>query len=239
MTGIKTTDNIRKVILAISAHPDDIEFAAGGTMFKFKELGYDIYLIVATNGENGFKIDHKPREVRVKTRHNEQLNAAKILGVKKIFFLNYRDCYLKNDNILRMKIGKIIKKVKPEIIFTFDPSNRSFESVNLLHRDHRVISEASFDAVFAARNRYLLPGEPHSVKQFWFFGCDKPNKFVNITGLIKQKIELIGAHRSQFSDHKTMEKWVKEHLSSYTKKYKYSEKFRVVNITQPFVMERV
>ncbi len=233
MTG--TTQN--KVLLAISAHPDDIEFAAGGTMFKFKKLGYDIYFIVATNGENGFKIDHKPRSVRVKTRHNEQLMAAKILGVKKVFFLNHKDCFLKYDDKLREQIAVIIKKVKPEIIFSFDPSNKSFESVNLLHRDHRVIAEAVFDAVFAARNRYLIPGISHSVKKFWFFGCDKPNHFENITSLINDKIKLIEAHRSQYSEHNSMSDWVKKHLSQYTKKYKYSEKFRIVNISQPFVKE--
>ncbi len=225
------------VLLAISAHPDDIEFSSGGTMFKFAELGYDIYFVVATNGENGFKIDHKPKSLRIKTRHKEQLAAAKLLGVKKVFFLNYRDCLLPNDDALRVKLAGIIKKVKPEIVFTFDPANRSFESVNLLHRDHRAISEASFDAVFAARNRYLLPGEPHSVKQFWFFGPDKPNHFENITKYINKKISLIEKHHSQFSDHKLMSDWVKSHLSSYTKKYKFSEKFRIVDITVPFVME--
>lgn len=230
MTG--TIQN--RTLLAISAHPDDIEFSCGGTMFKFKELGYEIYFIVATNGENGFKIAHKPRSQRVKIRHNEQLKAAKLLGVKKVFFLNHRDCYLKCDDKLREQIALVIKKVKPEIIFSFDPSNRSFESVNLLHRDHRVISEAVFDSVFAARNRYLLPGETHSVKKLWFFGCDKPNHFENITGVINDKIKLIEAHRSQFSDHESMQKWVKVHLSMYTKKYKYSEKFRIVSVTQPF-----
>ncbi|KXK54958.1 MAG: lmbe family protein [Chlorobi bacterium OLB5] len=236
MTGTKTIVK-NKVILAISAHPDDIEFAAGGTLFNLNQMGCQIYLIVATNGENGFKIDHKPRSYRIKTRHKEQLKAAEILGIKKVFFLNYRDCSLKNDDILRKKIGLLIKKIKPEIIFAFDPSNRTFESVNLLHRDHRVIAEASFDAVFAARNRYLLPGEPHSVKQFWFFGCDRPNHYENITKYINKKIDLIKAHRSQFNEHESMEKWVKEHLSSYTNRYKYSEKFRIVNITQPFVKE--
>lgn len=233
MTGI--TQN--KVLLAVSAHPDDIEFSCGGTMFKFRKLGYDIYFIVATNGENGFKIDHKPRSERVKIRHKEQLKAAKILGVKKVFFLNHKDCYLKYDDKLREQIALVIKKVRPEIVFSFDPSNRSFESVNLLHRDHRVIAEAVFDAVFAARNRYMLPGETHSVRKFWFFGCDKPNHFENITGLINDKIKLIESHRSQFMDHLGMHEWVKTHLSQYTKKFKYSEKFRIVDVTQPFTGE--
>lgn len=235
MTG--TTQN--KKLLAVSAHPDDIEFSCGGTMFKFKKQGYEIYFLVATNGENGFKIGHKPRSERVKSRHKEQLKAAGLLGVKKVFFLNYRDCYLKYDDKLREQIALVIKKVKPEIIFSFDPSNRTFESVNLLHRDHRVISEAVFDAVFAARNRYLLPGETHSVSKFWFFGCDRPNHYENITGEINNKIKLIEAHRSQFHDHDSMQKWVKVHLSQYTNKFKYSEKFRIVNITQPFTGEDI
>ncbi|MCC6864641.1 MAG: PIG-L family deacetylase [Ignavibacteria bacterium] len=223
-----------KVILAVSAHPDDVEFSAGGTMFKFIKKGYEIYFVIATNGENGFKIKDQPAKSRIKIRHDEQLKAAKILGVKKVFFLNRKDCFLKYDDKLRKELGLIIKKIKPEIVFSFDPSNHSFESVNVLHRDHRLIAEAAFDAVFAARNRYLLKGEPHAVKQFWFFGCDKPNYFENITAYINDKINLIKAHRSQFYDNESMSKWVKEHLSNYTKKYKYSEKFRIVNISQPF-----
>jgi LmbE family N-acetylglucosaminyl deacetylase len=227
---------MNKVILAVSAHPDDIEFSVGGTMFKYKEKGYDIYFVVATNGENGFKIGHKPKSERIKIRHKEQLNAARLLGVKKVFFLNYRDCYLVNNDELRAKLAKIIKKVKPEIIFTFDPANRAYESINLNHRDHRAIGEAVFDAVFAARNRYMLPGDSCAVRYFYFFGPDKPNHFENITGYIGKKIKLIEAHRSQWDDRNTMERWVKEHLSNYTKKYKYSERFRIVEIKKPFVM---
>lgn len=225
-----------KVILAVSAHPDDIEFSCGGTMFRFKEQGYEIYFVIATNGENGFKIGHKPRIERIRIRHKEQLNAAKQLGVKKVFFLNYKDCFLENTNELRVKLVRIIKKVRPEIVFTFDPANRTFESVNLNHRDHRAIGEAVFDAVFAARNRYFSSGESFSVKYFHFFGSDKPNYFENITRYITKKIELIEAHRSQYSDHDSMAKWVKKHLSQYSRKYKYSEKFRIVEITKPFTM---
>lgn len=225
-----------KVILAISAHPDDIEFSAGGTMFKYKELGYSFYFVIATNGENGFKIAHKPKAERIRIRHKEQLNAAKLLGVKKVYFLNYRDGYLSNSDELRDRLAKIIKEVKPELVFTFDPANKEFESINLNHRDHRAIAEASFDAVFAARNRYMFPGGSWAVKSFHFFGADKPNHFENITGYIDEKIRLIEAHRSQWDDRDTMERWVKEHLSSYTKKYKFSERFRIVPIQIPFVM---
>ena len=223
-----------KTLLAVSAHPDDIEFAAGGTMFKLGEAGYKIFLIVATNGENGFKIGHKPRKERIILRYNEQMNAAKLLGVRKVFFLHFRDGYLKKEDSLRDKISIIIKKVKPQIVFSFDPANHMFESINLNHHDHRAISEAVFDAVFAARNRYMLPGESHAVEQFYFYGAEKPNHYENITKYIDKQINLIKQHRSQYYDKKSLEKWVKEHLSSYTKKYKYSERFRIVKIMQPF-----
>lgn len=223
-----------KVILAISAHPDDIEFACSGTLFKFKEKGWQIFLVVATNGENGFKIAHKPKNERIALRHSEQLKAAKILRIKKVFFLNYRDCRLTNSEALRAKLSKIIKQVKPQIVFSFDPANKAFESVNLNHHDHRAIAEASFDAVFAARNRYLYPGPSHAVKTFYFFGPDKPNHFENITKFINKKIDVIAAHRSQFETHEVMADWVKMHLSNYTRKYKYSERFRIVQIQKPF-----
>jgi LmbE family N-acetylglucosaminyl deacetylase len=141
----------------------------------------------------------------------------------------------KNQHVSSKSILHNSLNLKPEIVFTFDPSNKSFDSVNLNHRDHRVIGEAVFDAVFAARNRYMLKGDPHAVSYFYFFGCDKPNHFENITKYIKNKIDLIKEHRSQFYEQKGMEEWVKEHLSSYTKKYKYSERFRIVKIYQPFI----
>lgn len=223
-----------KVILGIAAHPDDLEFSCGGSMIKFREQGYKIYFAVATNGENGFKLAHKSKKNRIKIRYNEQIKAAKILDVEKVFFLNYKDGLLSNTDGLRKKLAAIIKKVKPDIIMTFDPANLTFESVNVNHRDHRVIGEASFDAVFMARNRYMLPGESHAVSYFWFFACDKPNHFENISKYIYGKIELIKEHRSQFYDFNDMEQWVKLHLSSFTKKYKYSEKFRIVEIQIPF-----
>ena len=224
---------MKNVVLAISAHPDDIEFGCGGTVSKFKERGYDIYLVVATNGENGFKIGHKPRKERVRIRYNEQKKAAKIMGVKKIFFLHYRDGYLRNDEKLRDRIAWIIKRVKPDTIISFDPAYLAFENINLNHRDHRAVAEAAFDAVFAARNRYLLPGEPHVVNQFYFYITDKPNHFENITKYINKKIELASQHRSQYYDVDTMKEWIKSNLSSYTKRFKYSEQFRVVKIMPP------
>lgn len=231
---------MNKTILAVGAHPDDIEFSCTGTLLKFKEKGYQIYYVIATNGENGFKIEHKPKKQRIRIRHNEQLNAAKKMGVEEVFFLNYRDGFLAYTYELRQKLVKIIKNVKPEIIFSFDPANREFESINLNHRDHRNIAEAVFDSAFAARNRYMYPGTLHSISYFYFFGTNShlANHFENITGYIDKKLEILREHKSQFDDFKKASEWVKNYVSGFTKKYKYSERFRVVKVEQVFTQKQ-
>lgn len=223
-----------KIILAIGAHPDDLEFSCVGILRKFIEKGYTVNYVIATNGENGFKISHRPRKQRIEIRRKEQLNAARRLGVNKVFFFGYRDGFLKNDDGLRKKLVKVIKQVKPEVIFSFDPANRTFENINLQHRDHRNISKAVFDAVFAAKNRYMYPGKPHTVNQLYFYASEKPDYFENITKYISLKLKVLAEHKSQFSDFSKVESWVKTYFSKFTKKYKYSEAFRVIKIEQMF-----
>lgn len=225
---------INKRALAIGAHPDDIEFSCTGCLLNLKEKGYDVYYIIATNGENGFKSGYKPKRQRIKIRYLEQLNAANILGVNKVYFLGHRDGFLENSNALRRGLVNIIRKVKPEIIFSFDPANRTFENINLQHRDHRKIGTAVFDAVFAARNNYIYPGEGFQVSYLYLFGSDRPNYFHNINKQIDKKIEILSEHKSQFTDFDKVSDWVRNYLSKFTRKYKYSEAFRIVKIERIF-----
>ena len=226
--------SISKRTLAIGAHPDDIEFSCTGCLLNLKEKGYDVYYTIATNGENGFKAGYKPKGQRIKIRYQEQLNAANILGVKKVYFLGHRDGFLDNSNDLRGELVNIIRKVKPEIIFSFDPANRTFENINLQHRDHRKIGKAVFDAVFAARNNYIYPGKAFQVSYMYLFGTDRANHFENINRQIKKKIEILSKHKSQFTDFDKVADWVKNYLSKFTRKYKYSEAYRIVKIERIF-----
>lgn len=226
--------NIRKTVLAVGAHPDDIEFSCTGLLMKLIERGYEAYYAVATNGENGFKAGSKTRKQRIAIRCREQLNAAKMLGVRKVYFFGFKDGFLENNNELRSKLVSVIKSVKPEIVFSFDPANRTYENINLQHRDHRNVGKAVFDAVFAAKNKYLYPGKPHKVDYFYFFGSANPDYFVNISAYINRKLDILKQHKSQFPDFSKVENWVKTFFSKFTKKYKYSEAFRVVKIEQIF-----
>ena len=149
-----------------------------------------------------------------------------------VIITNGENGFLKYSEKLRSELVKLIKDYKPEIVFSFDPANKSFSSLNLLHRDHRVAAEAVFDACFAAKNFHMYPGERHQVKEMYFFASDKPNHFVDITDLIDFKLELLACHKSQFPDFSKVEKYIKKTVSSQSSEYKYSEAFRVMEVKQ-------
>jgi LmbE family N-acetylglucosaminyl deacetylase len=221
-------------ILCIGAHPDDMEYTCTGTLAKLKKQGYRLYYVIVTNGENGFKLNKKttvPQRVRI--RKEEQLEVGRKLGVEKIFFLGYRDGFLSYTAKLRRQLVKIIKTVRPEIIFTFDPANKSFINLNVLHHDHRIVAEAVFDSCFAAKNMWMYPGEPHRIQKFFFFTTDKPNHIEDITELMDFKLELLACHRSQFPDFSRVAEHVRNDLSKHSEEYTYSEAFRVVEIKPP------
>ena len=220
-----------KTILAVSAHPDDIEFGCSGTIYKFIKKGYKAILVVVTNGESGFKQEHKPKFQRVNIREKEQKKAASILGIEEVIFLHEKDGFLKNTPKLRKKLVSIIKKYKPSIIFTFDPGNKDFSSLNLHHTDHREVGEAVFDAAFAAKNKYLFPGKPHKIDSIYFFGSNKVNHKENITKFMDVKMKALAQHKSQFPDFNKIKNYVKKFL--YDKKSKsYLESFRVLEVVQ-------
>lgn len=221
-----------KNIACFAAHPDDLEFTCTGTIYHFIKKGYTVIFVIITNGENGFADKNISRDVRIETRKNEQEKAAKILGVAEILFLNYEDGFLQYTDELRSELTKIIRKYKPEIVFSFDPANKDYDSLNLYHRDHRITAEAVFDACFAAKNKFMYGGSPHRIKKMYFYGTSNPNIVVNITDIIDLKLEILRCHKSQFSDVNRVENYVKYELSKRSEKYEFNEVFRVMEVRQ-------
>lgn len=223
-----------KSIVAVGAHPDDIEFGCPVTLRNFIKKGYKVFYIIATNGENGFKAKSLSAKERVEIRKKEALEAAAKVGVKDVHFLGYKDGFLEYNEALREKITLLIKEIKPEIVFTFDPANRDFENINLCHRDHRVISEAVFDSVFAAKNDFIYPDKngKHRVEKLYFFGTNKPNLTVDITKQIDFKLDVLRSFKSQFPNFENFAKFFKENIGNASNEFKYSETFRVVDVVQ-------
>jgi LmbE family N-acetylglucosaminyl deacetylase len=224
----------RKSVLAVGAHPDDLEFGCSLIVRNLARKGYDAYYIIATNGENGCKKNIHDRKKRIALRKKEQIKAAKKTGVHKVIFLDYRDGFLEYNDKLRKGLTHFIKKIKPEIVFTFDPANTEFTNLNLFHRDHRNIALAVFDACFAAKNDFIYPDKNglHSVKKLYFFGTNKPDYHFDITKNIELKLDILGSHESQFSNFDEFKKFYKKNLANSTKKYKYTEAFRTLEVVK-------
>ena len=224
----------RKIIVAVGAHPDDIEFGCPVTLYNLREKGYEIHYIVATNGENGFKVKSLSGKERIEIRKKEQLVAAKKVGVKEVHFLGYKDGFLVYDDSLREKLTLLFKELKPEIVFSFDPANLDFDNINLNHRDHRNIALAVFDAVFAAKNDFIYPDKngKHRIEKLYFFGTNKPNFTVDITDKLEFKLDVLKSFKSQFPNFENFAKFFREHLGNGSEKYDYSEEFRVVDVVQ-------
>ncbi len=159
-------------ILAIGAHPDDIEFGCAGTLIKYAEQGHRIFLMVMTEGDLG---------VNGPVRKKEQLDAQAILAAEEIFWGGYEDTKLPVDSILITKIEEVIAHVRPDFIFChfFDDT----------HQDHRHLAQATMSATRYIRNVLFYEGP--TTQNF------NPQVFVDISYTVNRKLEALEAHRSQ------------------------------------------
>ena len=159
-------------ILAIGAHPDDIEFGCGGTLVKYARKGHRLFLLVMTKG--GLGAESAKREA-------EQMDSKKILGAEEIFWGGYEDSQLMVDTELIGKIENVIKEVKPDFIFC--------NFLDDTHQDHRHLAQAIMSATRYIRNVLFYEGP--TTQNF------KPHVFVNIADTLEKKLQALKAHRSQ------------------------------------------
>lgn len=160
-------------ILAIGAHPDDVEVSCGATLALFKKKGHQVYILTLTKGEASG--DPKIRE-------KECVEAGNIIGVDELFFGNLRDTQIHDGIETITEIEKILKIVKPDLIFC--------HSARDSHQDHRNVSYA---CISAARmiSSILLYESPAATKEF------SPQIFVNVLKTFHTKLEAIRAFPSQ------------------------------------------
>lgn len=197
------------VILGVVAHPDDLEFGMSGTVATYVAQGAKAYYLILTNGNKGS--DDKsitPDQLR-DMRRDEQRAAAKILGVTDVFFCDYEDGLLEANADVKRDIVRIIRRVKPDVVLTFDPTmvyTTSWGGIN--HSDHRAAGLAALDAVYPlARDHLSFPElytdeklEPHKVKTVLMVNFEKQNFYVDITDQMDTKLAAVAAHTSQVAD---------------------------------------
>jgi LmbE family N-acetylglucosaminyl deacetylase len=165
-------ESTRLRVLALGAHPDDIEAGCGGALLRYARAGHRIFLMVMTKGELG-------GEARVRTA--EQAEAAKILGAERIFWGGYPDTEIPNDRGVVQKIEQVVREVAPHVIFVHFPEDT--------HQDHRHLAMSTESATRYTQNVLFYEG-PTS-QHF------SPTVFVDIDAVLEEKIKALQAHSSQ------------------------------------------
>lgn len=191
-----------RIILAVGAHPDDIDFYASGTLADFIEQGATVFYLVLTDGSKGTEDASLTPEQLRDMRQDEQHAAAKLIGVRDVFFLEYPDGLLENTTDLKRDIVRHIRQLKPDTVITLDPTMvYSIEQGQINHPDHRAAGQAVLDAVYPlARDHLIFPDlklEPHKVAQIVLCNSPNPNFTVDITKRQPLKQQILAAHTSQ------------------------------------------
>jgi LmbE family N-acetylglucosaminyl deacetylase len=191
-------------VLAIAAHPDDLDFAFSGTAAGWVKDGVEITYLVATHGEEG-GFDDTPREQMPVIREREQRDAAAAVGVHDVRFLTgFRDGWLEPNRELVGAIVRAIRQVRPERVVVSSPE-RNWERIGASHPDHLAVGEATVRAIYpAARNAFAFPElladeglEPWTAPSLWLVADPRPDTYVDVTDQFGQKMAALKAHVSQ------------------------------------------
>ena len=192
-------------VLVMTAHPDDPEFAAGGTIAKLATEGREVTYVIATNGNKGSGDRAMSPEQLARVRHEEQRDAARVLGVGRVEFLGYEDGELEDTRQLRRDITREIRRWRPDLIITSHP-RRSYSNFFAWHRDHRIIAGVVLDCVYPlARDHLSFPEllpehEPHKVREVYLIQWEQPQLVVDITDTMDLKLRAARCHASQVAD---------------------------------------
>ncbi len=216
-----TKHSERRRLLAVFAHPDDESFVAGGTLAKYAHLGWDVFLVCATNGENGQRGEYKALGVNefAQVRRAELQAACHALGIHPPMFLECADgavagiCW----NSAAKQVTRILRRLQPDVVITFGPDGISG------HPDHVALSQIVTSAFWAA-TLHRFPGQasqPNRASLYYamrsaavpprcgpLVASGTPHilpltTIIDIAEVGRQKLAAIRSHRSQRHLHPT------------------------------------
>ena len=191
-----------KSALAIYAHPDDADVAAGGILAQWASEGCQVHLVVVCDGSKG---SHSPSAVSTAVagvRSSELQHAADLLGAATVTEVGLSDGDVSNDEKLRKTLVGLIRKHRPEVVLGPDPTATFFGGVYVNHRDHRETGWALLDAVAPAAAMPLYfpkEGPAHQVGHILLSGTHEPDVVFDVSSTIDTKLKAVMAHASQLS----------------------------------------
>jgi LmbE family N-acetylglucosaminyl deacetylase len=190
-------------VLAIYAHPDDPDVAAGGTLARWSDAGSTVHVCICAEGDKGSLDPETDPSELVATRRQEVAAAGKALGVAEHHWLGYPDGELDDRGDLRARLVALIRTVRPEAVMGPDPTAVFFGQHYVNHRDHRAVGWAVLDAVApAAAFPHYFPeaGPAHRVGHLYLSGSLDPDAWVDISRSIDAKAAAIACHTTQVGD---------------------------------------
>ncbi len=228
-------------ILVITAHPDDVDFGAGGTVRKWTQSGIEVSYCICTDGDAGGADRDVPRSEIPKIRQAEQRAAGAALGVTDIHFLGYKDGDLQLSQNLRRDISRVIRQVKPQRVLMQSPE-RNWDRIYSSHPDHLAAGEAAIHSVYPdARNPFAHPTlledeglDAWSVGEVWVMGAPEVNHYEDVTEMLSDKLTALQAHKSQTAHMEDLEGRIRTWMSATAIEAGFgpeslAESFRVVN----------
>ena len=219
-------------VLVVTAHPDDAEFGAGGTVARLAREGKHVVYCILTNGNKGSSDRDMTPERLARIREEEQRQAARVLGVEIVEFLGFPDGELEDTRDTRMAVTAAMRRHRPDLVITQNPHRT--KNLFASHRDHRITAGIVLDVVYPlARDHMAFPElirqrlEPHKVKEVHLMWWDNPEVVVDITDTIDQKLKALACHASQIKDMAAVEKRVRERAAQLGKPqgHAYAETF--------------
>lgn len=192
--------------LVVTAHPDDVDFGAAGTVATWVAQGTEVTYCIVTDGDAGGFDPDVPRSEIPRIRRAEQVEAARVLGVEDVRFLGYKDGELEVSQGLRRDISRVIRQVRPERMLIQSPE-RNWARIPASHPDHMAAGEAAIFAIYPdARNPFAHPAlladeglDAWTVHDVWVMGAPETNHFVDVTDRADLKFAALRAHESQTS----------------------------------------
>ena len=205
MTVDDGTDDAGR-ILVVTAHPDDVDFGAAGSVATWTARGVEVSYCIATDGDAGGSDHSITRAEMAAIRREEQLAAARAVGVDDVTFLGFADGRVTPSLELRAAISRVIRRIRPDRVIAQSPE-RNWERIYASHPDHLATAEAAACAVYPdARNPFAFPElleeglEPHTVPELWIMATERANRVVDATDVYPRKLAALKSHVSQVGD---------------------------------------
>lgn len=223
-------------VLVVTPHPDDAEIWCGGTVAGWVHQRAAVYYLLCTDGGKGTDRSDITSKDLAALREQEQVEAARLLGVEEVAMLHHPDGELEDTREFRKEIVRQIRLVRPQVVLCPEPYRRNLA----WHRDHRITGQVTLDAVFPYARDHLHFSElwqqeklePHKTGTILFWGAEQPDTYIDITNTLDLKLKAVLAHHSQVTNHRERDvvQFVKERAreAGASQGFSYAESFRKV-----------